>query len=134
MEVTLAALADSANVSGEGKLNILGTWDTLRATTFPVVHPSMSFAFRLKAEYEDKNTARQLQVNLIDEDSQVLWGASAKIEVGDIRPGQFTQIPQVLNLVGARFEKPGRYRLRIRLEGNDRPFDTVFQVVETERQ
>lgn len=132
MEVTLAALADSANVSGGGKLNILGAWDTLHATEFPTTHPAMSFAFRLKAEHEDKNTQQALQVNLLDEDFRVLWGASATIQVGEIQPGEFTQIPHVVNLVGTRFEKPGRYRLRIRIEGIERPFDTVFQVVKAQ--
>ena len=39
MEVKVALLADGANVSREGKLNLLGIFDTLFARSFPTTHP-----------------------------------------------------------------------------------------------
>lgn len=134
MEVTLAALADAANISREGKLNLTGIFDSIAARSFPTTHAAMSFAFRLKAEYGDKNSKRRLQVNLIDQDAKVLWGAAAEIQIGDIAPGQFTQVNQVVNLAGVTFPAPGRYRFRIRMKGVDAPVDTVFQVVKAKSQ
>ena len=49
MKVNLALLADGANVSREGKLNILGIFDTIHAGKFPVVHAQMRLVVRLEA-------------------------------------------------------------------------------------
>ena len=130
MEVDLTALADSANVSQEGKLNLLGIFDTIPARGFPALHPTMSFAFRLLAESEDQGKKLKLEVSLIDQDSQPLWSGSAEISVGSIPAGQFLHVNQIVALQAVRFVKPGRYRFRIRIEGRDEPVDTVFQVAQ----
>ena len=49
MDVTLALLADAANVSQDGKLNILGIFNGLGAAAFPATHPSMHLVLRFEA-------------------------------------------------------------------------------------
>lgn len=92
MEVAMAAICDAANVSVEGKLNITGIFDTISVPSLPAIHPVLCLAFRVKFEYEDKNKTHHLDVNLLDEDHKVLWGAGADVQVGDIPPGQFTHV------------------------------------------
>ena len=41
MRVALGVLADYANVSAEGKLNIMGVFQIVNAVQFPHVHPQM---------------------------------------------------------------------------------------------
>jgi len=41
MRVSFALFADAANLSQEGKLNILGVFDALQVATLPAVHPRM---------------------------------------------------------------------------------------------
>ena len=53
MKIPMALLADEANVSQEGKLNVLGVFDRIAAAGFPTVHPKMVFVFRVQAEYAD---------------------------------------------------------------------------------
>ena len=49
MDVTLAVLADHANVSDQGKLNILGIFDRILASNFPAVHPQLHPVLRFSA-------------------------------------------------------------------------------------
>ena len=129
MIVAMATVADSANISADGKLNILGSFDTVRSNAPVPTLPSMSFAFKLLAESDDANRTVTIDVTLIDEDSRPLWAARATAQIGPIPPGQFFQVPQVITLQGVRFPRPGRYRFRIRVSGVDEPYDTVLQVV-----
>lgn len=132
MEVALAAVADSANVSQEGKLNVHGIFDSLQAKEFPVTHPQMAFAFRLRMEHEDQAQTHRVQVRLIDMDGNELFSTGGTIEVGRIKPGQFGHTNQVFNIRGVQFERPGRYRFRVEVERADEPYDTVFQVLEVD--
>lgn len=131
MKVALAALADSANTSEHGKLNLLGVFDSIEGQEFPLAHPSMAFAFRLRAEYPDQQQTHGVRVILLDMDGTELFNADGQIEIGRIEPGYFQYANMVINVRGARFEGPGRYRFRIELEGEDEPHDTVFQLRKT---
>ena len=50
MRVSLALLADYSNVSREGKLNILGIFDTIYAPRFPTTHAHLQLVVRFEAE------------------------------------------------------------------------------------
>ncbi|MBK8091553.1 MAG: hypothetical protein IPK32_06095 [Verrucomicrobiaceae bacterium] len=52
MTLQLSVLCDFAS-DYQGKLCVLGAFDTLCATTFPVVHPQCSIAVRLTFQPED---------------------------------------------------------------------------------
>lgn len=128
MKVALAALADAANVSENGKLNLLGVFDSIQSAEFPAAHPAMAFAFRLRAEHKDQQQIHHLRVTLLDMDGNELFATDGQVEIGRMEPGRFQHANQIINVRGARFEQPGRYRFRIELEGEDEPHDTVFQV------
>ena len=49
MNVRLAVLADYANVTGDGKLNILGIFDRINLLQIPAVHPQMHLVLRIEA-------------------------------------------------------------------------------------
>ena len=53
MYVAFALLADAANVALDGKLNILGVFDVVRAAAFPTVLPRVHLVARLKAQVGD---------------------------------------------------------------------------------
>lgn len=128
MQVALAALADSANTTETGKLNLLGVFDSIQGRDFPLSHPAMAFAFRLRAEHRDRQQTHGVRVSLIDMDGNELFNADGEVPIGRIEPGQFQHANMIFNVHGSRFEEPGRYRFRIELEGEEEPHDTVFQV------
>ena len=71
MKVTLAVLADYANVSREGKLNILGIFNIIHAASFPCTHGEMVLVTKLEAEVLDSKKPRKIEVNLVIEEEQI---------------------------------------------------------------
>lgn len=125
----MAFLADEANVSQEGKLNVLGIFDRIAASAFPTVHPRMVFAFRVQAEYADSGRPFTVRVRLVDEDGGVLFEANGEMMAPEVQPGEFSTANQVFTLVGVQFPQPGHYKFVIDID-DIRPHETPFAVVE----
>ena len=53
MQVSFALFADAANLSQEGKLNILGVFDALQVGSLPTVHPRAHLVVHLKGTQMD---------------------------------------------------------------------------------
>lgn len=131
MKIPVAFLADEANVSQEGKLNVLGIFDRIAAPAFPTVHPRMVFAFRVQAEYADSGQPFAVRVRLVDEDGGALFEANGEIVAPPVPPGEFSTANQVFTLVGVQFPQPGLYKFVIELGGLP-PHETPFTVVQAE--
>ena len=61
MHVTFALFADAANLSQEGKLNILGVFDALHVATLPALHPRATLVVHLKgsARSEERRVGKE---------------------------------------------------------------------------
>lgn len=119
MQLLLATLCDSA-ADYQGKLCILGAFDTLCAPEFPVVHPQCSLAVRLLFDPKDLGR-RHLSIQMEDDSGQpVMPPYSPDIEV-TFPPGAVPFVTRniVLNLQRLRFEHAGVYHFSIGLDGRD---------------
>ena len=67
MRVEIFTLCDAATVDAGGKLNILGSFDRLNATTTPVVHPQCALAIKVRFQRIEEGQKR-LRVTFIDQD------------------------------------------------------------------
>lgn len=111
----MALIADEANISQEGKLNVLGGFDRIAAATFPIIHPKMVFVFRIEAGYGDSGKAVAVRVRLVDEDGAVLFEAGGDILAPEVPPGDFATAYQLFALAGVRFPAPGMYKFIVLL-------------------
>lgn len=123
----MAFLADEANLSQEGKLNVLGIFDRITAPSFPIVHPRMVFAFRVHAEDEDAGGHFPVRVRLVDEDGNALFDAGGEMVGPEVPAGEFSTANQVFTLVGVQFDRPGVYRFLVDV-GELRTHETPFVV------
>lgn len=130
MRIPVAFLADEANISQEGKLNVMGIFDRIAAGSFPVLHPRMVFAFRLQTEHADAGRVYPVQVRLLGEDEDVLFEASGDIAPPPVEPGEFATANQVFALVGLQFPREGLYRFVVTIGGME-PHETPFLVTST---
>ena len=116
MTIQLAVLCDAAT-DYQGKLNILGTFDTIFAQQFPAAHPQCSVALRVAfTKMEEGN--HTLKINFVDEDGQsIMPGVDIPVEV--ILPGDATFISRnfVLNIQQLKFETAGLYAIEIAADG-----------------
>src|SRR5687767_3816625 len=116
MEVSLAVVADYANVSQEGKLNILGVFDSINATKVPVVHLSWFLVLRLTADTAERGERHQLTIQLCDPDMTQVFSDRSELQVpeaappGDVTMGIVTQLP------ATRFAKTGPYEFRVSID------------------
>ena len=117
MRVTLALLADGANVSREGKLNILGVFDTLFSRTFPITHPQMQLVIRLEADATEVGRTRALEVRFASEDGRILFRVPGSMTIGRPPLGGGVRLEHILTLNNVQVEAPGLYRFDILVDG-----------------
>jgi hypothetical protein len=123
MRLTVAMLADSAQVSG-GKLYVLGgAFDTINARAFPAAVRSLSVVLVAEVGPADRNRDLPLAISLLDEDGSPLGVESkAMMRVGapsSLPAGASSPIPLVGSFTGVRFPKPGGYVFIIEHEGEE---------------
>jgi hypothetical protein len=123
----MAVLADEANVSQEGKLNLMGIFDRIAAPEFPVVHPRLVFAFRVEAEFADSGRLFPVRVTMEDEDGTPLFEAAGEMMAPHVPPGEFSTMNQLFGLVGLQFPRAGMYRFVVRV-GDNPPHETPLVV------
>ncbi|HEV7587510.1 MAG TPA: hypothetical protein VGO40_05220 [Longimicrobium sp.] len=127
MIIPMAFLADEANISQEGKLNVMGIFDRIVAEDLPVSHPRMVFAFRVTAEFADGGRSFPVVVRLLDDADTVMFEAAGEINPPIVPPGEFSTANQVFTLVGMQFARAGVYRFAVVI-GELEPHVTPFVV------
>ena len=120
MEIQLAVLADSANVAAGHKLNILGIFDTVQAHGFPMAHPFMVLALRLRIEFDDGGKTHQLVISLRDPDMKEYARATAEMKVPGLPAGKFQTINQILNFAGVTFVRPAEFAFHVSWNGQEK--------------
>jgi len=116
MEVQIAALCDSA-ADYNGKLCIIGTFDTILARNFPFLHPQCSIALRLLFRDDDAGVL-PVKINIVNEDGQsVVPPIETRLEVVIPDDGVFFTRNMVFNMQHVKFEKPGAYSVDVTVNG-----------------
>ena len=119
MEKQLALIADSANVSVEGKLNILGEFDTVFATGEPATHPVIWFVAKLLFDTTDVGK-HKLLLRLVDDDGNTLLppvtGDLAVPALGAGYSGDGPSMPVILCARNITLPRFGRYTFALRVD------------------
>ena len=120
MEILTACLCDSA-ADYQGKLCILGAFDTIAAPEFPCTHPHSSIAIRLLLRDEDVGD-HHLEIDVVDPDGRSVIPAAKRpnilFHIAPLAPEVFFVSQNfVINFQGLPGREPGQYELRILLDG-----------------
>ena len=108
MQVKLAVLADYANVTAEGKLNILGIFDRINLVQVPAVHPQMHLVLRLEARAAERDRVHRVEIRLHDPQGATIFDLNGEIVPhGD--GAQPLTTNQILTLNNLQLEKIGEY-------------------------
>jgi hypothetical protein len=117
MEIEIFALCDAA-ADYQGRLSILGVFDSIVAKNVPAVHPHCSVALRLRLTKieEGKHT---LTLHIVDNDGNMmippLNGEFSLQLSGNERQGA---INLVLNLQGLSFNNYGEYAVNLAIDNH----------------
>ena len=116
MEIQIATLCDAAT-DYNGKLNLLGTFDTIFASQLPAVHMQCSIALRVVFSKIEEG-AHKVKINFVDEDGKfVMPSIDMPIEVAMPEDASFQSRNFIVNIHQLKFEKPGQYAIDLAIDG-----------------
>ena len=116
MHVSFAVFADGANLSQEGKLNVLGVYDALQVGGFPSLHPRTHFVVRLKGTMEDSGQHR-LSFRWINPSDEELWSSDGELNVAPGPNPAFEMDLPIIAVIDLPLNRPGLYTMRVALDG-----------------
>ena len=116
MNIQVAVLCDAAT-DDNGKLNLLGAFDTIYARELPAIHPQCAVALRLTFLGGDEGK-RQMKLNFVDADGHAIM-QPIEIPVEVVLPDDmhFGTRNFIINIQQLKFAKPGHYSIDIAIDG-----------------
>ncbi|HKS06414.1 MAG TPA: hypothetical protein VJR92_08890 [Gemmatimonadaceae bacterium] len=115
MQLAFALFADSANVSVEGKLNILGVFDALQVASVPTVHPRATLVMRLKGTL-DETGHHKVAMSWTSPEGSELWSSSGDLEIGAPPAGAIEMDFPLILTFDLPIPKAGTHHLRVRID------------------
>jgi hypothetical protein len=115
MNIQVAVLCDAAT-DDNGKLNLLGAFDTIYTQQLPAIHPQCSIALRVTFGHEDEGS-HKLSLNFVDADGRsIMPGIDLPVEV--LLPGDshFGTRNFVINIQQLKFDLPGLFSIEVALD------------------
>ncbi len=115
MNIQVATLCDAAT-DDNGKLNLLGAFDTIFAPQLPAVHPQCAVALRVTFMSGDEGE-RKLKLNFVNADGRSIM-PPIEIPVAVALPddAHFLTRNFIVNIQGLKFPEVGLYSVDVRLD------------------
>ena len=115
MNIQVAVLCDAAT-EDNGKLNLLGSFDTIYAPQMPAVHPQCSVALRVTFVPGDEGT-RKLTLSFINADGKaIMQNIEMPVPVALPDDAHFLTRNFIVNIQQLKFDEPGLYSVDVRLD------------------
>ncbi len=127
MRITLAVLADYANVSQDGKLNIMGVFSQILVPSVPISHPEMRLVLQMEVEQVELGREQSIEIRCMDQDGKDLLRMEGSITVSKETDSKIFN--HILDIKGLPFKKFGGHQFAI-FVNNDLKKQISFDVVE----
>ena len=116
MDIQIAVLCDAAT-DNNGKLNLLGTFDTIFTSQLPAIHPQCSIALRMTFNKVEEGH-HKVRLNFVDEDGKsVMPPIEMPVDVQVPEETIFLSRNFIVNIQKLKFEKEGLYSIDIAVDG-----------------
>jgi hypothetical protein len=115
MNIQVAVLCDAAN-EDNGKLNLLGAFDTIFAPQLPAVHPQCAVALRVTFMSGDEGE-HKLKLNFVNADGHAIM-PPIEIPVAVVLPDDVHFLTRnfIVNIQQLKFAEAGLYSVDVRLD------------------
>jgi hypothetical protein len=116
MNLEILTLCDAATTSHGGKLNILGSFDTLHVTKFPAAHPQCAIAMRIRFTRMEEGT-HNVALSFVDADGKRVMPdvqGEIAVKIGGDEPSTVTNL--VINIHQLKLPEPGYYSLDLAID------------------
>lgn len=115
MQVAFAVFADAANLSQEGKLNVLGVFDALQVGTLPAVHPRAHLVVHLKGSPADVGR-HTVTLRWVNPSGNELWTSSGELNVGQPPAGVTEMDLPLIAQIDLPIDAAGGYHMTVSLD------------------
>jgi hypothetical protein len=115
MNVAFALFADAANLSQEGKLNVLGVFDALQVGSLPAVHPRAHLVVHLKGTPTDVGR-HTVTLRWVNPHGSELWTSTGELNVGQPPAGVTEMDLPLIAQIDLPIDAAGAYRMTISLD------------------
>lgn len=121
MLVEIFSICDAATDYG-GRLNVLGAFEGIAASSAPIVRDRCSLAVRLR--FEAAETGRHaVEVRIVDKGGRVIGPTMSASLMTKLLAGRESGAQNlVLNINGLTFPAFGTYRIELRVDGEERSY------------
>jgi hypothetical protein len=116
MHISFAIFADAANLSQEGKLNILGVFDAVQVAGLPTIHPRSHIVVRLKANGDDIGQ-HKLTFRWLSPYEEELWSSTGEMNVAPSPNPVFEVDLPIIAVVDLPLNVAGQYTMQVTLDG-----------------
>ena len=118
MQIAFALFADAANLSQEGKHNILGVFDAVHVAALPAVHPRAHLVARISGGRSDAGT-HSMTLTWRAPDGTTMWSTTGELRV-ETPPGGIEEmdLPFVAAL-DLPVDRAGTFTLAIAIGGRE---------------
>jgi hypothetical protein len=115
MNIQVAVLCDAAT-EDHGKLNLLGSFDTIYAPQLPAVHPQCAVALRVTFSPGDEGP-HKLKLNFVNADGHsIMPPIEIPLEVALPDDVHFLTRNFIINIQQLKFAEAGLYSVDVRLD------------------
>ncbi|MBA3671235.1 MAG: hypothetical protein H0W68_04335 [Gemmatimonadaceae bacterium] len=128
--MTFALFADAANLSQEGKLNILGVFDALQVGALPALHPRATLVVHVKGTVGDVGE-HSVSMEWLSPSGVSLWSSEGTLGVAAPPPGVLEMDFPLIAQIDLPLDSAGGYVMRVALDG-ERRAEIPIQVRSTE--
>ena len=115
MDISFALFADAANLSQEGKLNILGIFGALHVGTLPTVHPRAHLVVGLRGSPVDVGEHR-VTLRWLNPEGAELWSTSGELSVAQPPPGILELDMPLIAAIDLPIDRAGAYAMSIAVD------------------
>jgi hypothetical protein len=117
MHISFALFADAANLSQEGKLNILGVFDAVQVGTMPTMHPRATLVMRLKGSASDAGS-HTVGLRWLNPNGEELWSSLGQLEIA-VPPNGVTEMDlPLIASIDLPLDLAGAYTMHVALDDN----------------
>jgi hypothetical protein len=116
MRLSFALFADAANLSQEGKLNVLGVFDAVQVAGLPTVHPRAHLVVRLKGGPSDVGS-HVITLRWLNPAGTELWSSNGQLDIGAPPPGVMDMDFPLIAAIDLPLDAAGTYAMQIALDG-----------------
>ncbi|HUF28101.1 MAG TPA: hypothetical protein VMM18_14090 [Gemmatimonadaceae bacterium] len=115
MQVSFALFADAANLSQEGKLNVLGVFDAVQVATLPTVHPRAHLVLRFKGARVDVGT-HTVTLRWLNPEGVELWSTTGDLDIA-APPNEVREMDlPLIASIDLPIDRVGRFTMNISLD------------------